>query len=136
MYIADEKTAKRAAKKPAAVKSPSSASGSGGGEDDSKVFAFLGVFLSVVGFVIVLLAKKDDKYAMHYGKQGLMLFFAYIAAYIIALIFAFVPVIGRALSTIVWILLLVLWIIGIVYSLSGKEKQIPLIGQYADMIKL
>ena len=30
---------------------------------DSKVFAFLGVFLTVIGFLIVLLVKKNDKYA-------------------------------------------------------------------------
>ena len=36
-------------------------------EDEKKLYAFLGVFLTVIGFIIVLATKKDDKYAMHYG---------------------------------------------------------------------
>jgi hypothetical protein len=29
--------------------------------EDGKVFAFLGVFLTIIGFLIVLLAKKENK---------------------------------------------------------------------------
>jgi len=37
--------------------------------EEGKMFAFLGVFLTIIGFVIVLLAKKDNKYAMYYAKH-------------------------------------------------------------------
>ena len=33
-------------------------------------------------------------------------------------------------------LLLIFWIIGIVYSLSGEEKDIPIIGGFAKKINL
>lgn len=100
---------------------------------DSKLFAFLGVFLGIIGFIIVLLARKNDKYAMYYGKQGLILFIAAVALQIVG---AFIPVIGWF---IVWpigsILLLVLWIMGIVNSLSGKMKPVPIIGKYGEKFK-
>jgi len=32
------------------------------------------------------------------------------------------------------VLLLVLWIIGVIYSLSGEEKEIPVIGVFAKKI--
>jgi uncharacterized membrane protein len=105
-------------------------------DSDSKLFAFLGVFLTWLGFIIVLLAKKDDKYAMYYGKQGLVLGITWIAAWIVGMILVFIPILGWAIMVLLWLGLLVLWIIGIVYSISGKEKEIPIIGRFAHMIKL
>ena len=31
--------------------------------EEGKIFAFLGIFLTILGFIIVLLAKKENKYA-------------------------------------------------------------------------
>jgi len=100
--------------------------------DDGKAFALIGVLLTIIGFVIVLLAKKDNKYAMFYAKQGLVLGIAWIILWVIAII----PVIGWIISILGWILMLILWIIGIVYSLSGQEKQIPIVGQFADKFNI
>jgi uncharacterized membrane protein len=114
--------------------------------DDGKVFAFLGAFLTILGFIIVLLVKKDNKYAMYYAKQGLVVFIACIvygigAAIIgaIATALAFIPVLGWLLGLLlaiaIWILgivLLVVWVISWINALSGKEKLTPFVGQYAD----
>jgi uncharacterized membrane protein len=89
----------------------------------------------VIGFIIVIATKKDDKYAMYYGKQGLVLFIAWIILWIITLILIFIPVIGWIINTLLWIALLILWIFGIIYSLSGEEKPIPIIGSFAKMLK-
>jgi len=105
-------------------------------QDDQKLFAFLGVFLTVIGFVIALAVKKDDKYVMYYGKQGLVLFFAWIIAWVAAMIFVWIPFLGWIVMTGLYLGILLLWIIGILYSLSGEMKPIPLIGHYADMIKV
>ena len=100
-------------------------------DGDSKLFAFLGVFLTLIGLLIVYLAKKNDKYAMHYAKQGLVLFIAWIVAWVVMMVLAFVPVLGWIIDAVLYILLVVLWIIGIVYSLSGEMKDIPVIGSLA-----
>jgi len=104
--------------------------------EEGKLFAFLGIFLTVIGFVIVLLTKKENKYAMYYAKQGLVLFFGYVAMAIVNLILVWIPYVGWILTTVLWLGLLVLWVIGIIYSLSGEEKPIPLIGQIAEKIKI
>ena len=96
--------------------------------EEGKIFAFLGVFLGIIGFVIVLLTKKDNRYAMFYAKQGLVL----TIAYVIAMIVMIVPILGWIVGMIAYIVLLVLWVIGWINALSGKEKYIPLIGQFAD----
>ena len=104
--------------------------------EEGKIFAFLGVFLTIIGFLIVLLTKKDNKYAMYYAKQGLVLFIAYVILFIAGWILMFIPFLGWLIMAIAWIVLLILWIIGIVYSFSGEEKPIPLIGKFAEKFKI
>lgn len=103
---------------------------------DSKLYAFLGIFLSVIGFIIVYATQKKDKYAMFYAKQGLVLFFVWIVFSIVSWIFMMIPFIGTVISIILWILLIIAWVIGMIYSLSDEEKEIPVIGQFAKMIKI
>lgn len=99
-------------------------------ESDSKLYAFLGVFLGVIGFVLVMLTRKDDKYAMYYGRQGLILTIAWAIVYVVGL---FVPVLGWFIIIPIGSLaMFILWIIAIVNSLSGKEKPTPLIGKFAE----
>lgn len=107
---------------------------------DSKLFAFLGIFLTVIGFIIVYATQKKDKYAMFYAKQGLILFIVWVIFSIALWIFMMIPftgwVLSTILSTILWILLIVAWVIGIIYSLSDEMKEIPVIGSFAKMIKI
>jgi len=102
---------------------------------DSKLFAFIAVLLSVLGFVIALLAKRDDKYVMFYAKQSIILFLTAIVAQVITFLLA-ITIIGIIAVPIVWLIYLVIWIIALVNSVSGKEKETPLVGQYARSIKL
>jgi uncharacterized membrane protein len=105
------------------------------GEDDSKLFALLAVLLSIIGFVIALIAKKDNKYVMFYAKQSLVLFIAGIIVKVATIILA-ITIVGIIFIPIVWILYAILWIFGIIYSLSGEMKEVPLIGKYARKINL
>src|SRR3989339_299666 len=97
-------------------------------DDESRGFAFLGIFLTVIGFLIVLLTRNRDRYAMFYAKQGLVLFIGFMIASVVHWIFAWIPVIGWIVYTVTWIVVLVLWVMGLIYSLSGKEKDIFLVG--------
>ncbi|MBW2970060.1 DUF4870 domain-containing protein [Candidatus Woesearchaeota archaeon] len=103
-------------------------------QSDSKLFAFLGVFLTILGFVIVMLARKKDKYAMYYGKQGLVLFVAWA---IISIVGTIIPVIGWfIIMPLGHLLMIILWIVGIVNSLSGKMKPVPIIGKFGEKLNI
>jgi len=104
-------------------------------KDDSKLFAFLGIFLTVIGFIIVIATRKNDKYAMFYAKQGLVLFIAYVIVAVAQMVLVFIPIVGWIIITVAWVGLLVLWIIGLINSLSGEMKDLPLIGEYARKLK-
>jgi uncharacterized membrane protein len=101
-------------------------------EDDDKLFAFLGVLLSIIGFLIVYILKKDSKYAMFYAKQSLVIFIMWV----IISVFTIMPLIGQIIGPVLMIGLVILWIISLVYSLSGKMKDVWLVSDFAKKIDL
>ncbi len=101
-------------------------------QGESKLWAFLAIFLGIIGFLIIFLAKKEDKYAMYYAKQSLVLFIVAVAAFIIGMI----PLLGWVIAPILTLIVFILWIIGLVYSVSGQMKPIPLVGKYADKLNI
>ncbi len=103
-------------------------------DSDSKLFALLGIVLNIVGFILAMFLKKDNKYVMFYAKQGLILFITAVIINIIGWIFGVIPIFGRIIYGTLWILILILWLIGLIYSLSGEERDIPLIGVFAKKI--
>jgi uncharacterized membrane protein len=106
------------------------------GKDDKIVFAFLAAFLSIIGFIIALIAKKDDKYVMFYAKQSLVVFIVAVIVQIINEIVAFIPIIGTTINVVLSIFVVILWLTSWIYALSNKEKEVPVIGKYARKIKL
>jgi len=103
-------------------------------DSDTKLFAFLGVFLTVIGYIVVLVARKEDKYAMFYAKQGLVLFVAWVIAAVASWIVSWILIAGQIIGLVLNAIILAFWIIGIIYSLSGEEKDIPIIGEFAKKI--
>jgi len=104
-----------------------------GKQDDKKLFAFFAAFFTIVGFIIVMILKKEDRYVMFYAKQGLVLFMGWLIAWAVGLM----PVIGKfILGPILWILLLILWVITWINALSGEQKKTWLIGDLAEKIKV
>ena len=100
--------------------------------DEDKIWGLIGYALGLIGFIIVFLVKKENEYAMVYAKQGLVLTIVSIIGSVIGII----PILGLIISLCVSIAVLVLWIMGIIYSLSGQKKDVPLIGELASKINI
>ena len=75
-------------------------------------------------FLVPLLAAKEDPFARFHANQGLVLFIANIALYIISII----PFVGPIISGIGGIATLVFMILGIINAFKGEMKPLPLIG--------
>jgi len=103
---------------------------------ESKLFAFVGVFLLIIGFLLVYGLRRRDTYAMYYAKQGIILTFLALIAMIASALFGWIPVAGAIISTVCWIVFLAFWLLGLVYSLSDKEQELPVIGKYAKQINV
>jgi len=104
-------------------------------ECNKKIFAFLATFLSIIGFIIALLAKRDDKYVMHYAKQSLVVFITSLLAGVVSWVFVYTSL-AMIIQSVLNILVFILWILSWIYALSGKEKEVPVVGQYARKIDL
>ncbi len=95
-------------------------------------------FLAYIVFFIPLLTdSKNDPFVKFHVKQGLVLLIATFLVNIIARVFFF-SMFGSLyyIIDLAYIALLVLWIIGITNVFSGKEKELPLIGQFASKFKI
>ena len=87
------------------------------------LFAYLGIL-----FLIPLLAAKDSKYARFHANQGIVLFVVDLALGIVGGIIGLIPILGALVVAACGIVILVLAIIGIVNAVTGKAKQLPIIG--------
>ena len=97
---------------------------------DGKLWAALGY----VGLLCILplALKKDNKFALHHGKQGLVILLMGIACSILMMI----PILGWIAAPIIGIALLILAIIGFVQALMGNYWRAPIIADLADKIKI
>lgn len=89
-------------------------------------------FVAYLIFFIPLLIEesKKNKFVMFHTEQALVIVLTYVAVFILAFVASIiVPCVG-ALLFLLYIFPFVLWIIGIINALSGKVKELPLIGQF------
>lgn len=94
---------------------------------DGKIFAILS-YLSIL-CIIPLIFKKNNPFVLQHGKQGLVLFVAQAAAFIISIILPWV------LKPIFFISgILSLW--GIIESIRGRFVRLPVVSDVADKITL
>jgi uncharacterized membrane protein len=80
---------------------------------------------------VPLLKMRHNRFALRHGRQGLILFFVEILAFIF-----YIPFISRHFWAAVLILSLVAAFYGILQVLQGKDWKIPFLGDLADKIKL
>jgi len=97
--------------------------------EEGKAAAMLG-YIPFMCFV-PLIKMRDNPFAFRHGKQGLILFIIEIIAVIFLL-----PKIGDLVWTVVLVLCLAAAVAGIVLSLQGQDWKIPIIGDWADKLKI
>jgi uncharacterized membrane protein len=105
----------------------------------SRYLAFISYLLSLPGALFVLLARRDDPYAVYHARQSLRLVIAAIAApliwVVLAWVLAWIPLVGGMLAVALFALViatevgvLISWIGGVIYSLKGQVRPLPLFG--------
>lgn len=105
-------------------------------EDDKKTFAFLATFLSIIGFVIALISRRDDKYVMYYASQSLVVFIVGAVAGALSRILGWIPIIGWIISFALFVVVLLLWIFSWLNAVSGEMKPVPVVGEFGKRIKI
>ena len=105
----------------------------------SRYLAFFSYLFSLPGALFVLLARRDDAFGVYHARQSLALAIVGIAApllwAVVAWVLAWIPTFGAMLGVILFALviaayfgILFSWIAGMVYSLRGQVRPLPLFG--------
>lgn len=96
---------------------------------DGKVFAIV-AYIGIL-CLLPLLLKKENKFALHHGKQGLVIFIGEVITGILPVM----PILGWVLGPILFIILVIYSIIGIIQATIGNYWRAPIIADAADKIK-
>lgn len=102
------------------------------GSQDKNVGMAVICYLGILVLIPLLTDAKKDSFVKFHIKQGLVLL---IFAVIVNIIWV-IPILGWIVGAIGNIILLVLIIMGLINSASGKEEKLPLIGQFAESFKI
>jgi uncharacterized membrane protein len=90
-------------------------------EDNSKLVAILS-YITIIGWIVALILNNSNKSSLgsFHIRQSLLIM-------IVGLV-GLIPIIGWIVS----LALFVFWIMGLIYAINGQEKEIPIIGKYAQ----
>ena len=83
-------------------------------------------------FVPLLTDAKDDPFVKFHVKQGLLLLILGIIVSIFNSIIGRIPFIGWIVSFVLGVGMFVLWLLGLMNALNGKQEPVPVVGQYAE----
>jgi uncharacterized membrane protein len=112
---------------------------------NTKYWAFFAYLLNIIGALYVLLARRNDKFAVYHAKQSLGITLLAIAVFVIwivvAWIIAWIPYVGfifaMALFSLViaaYLVLAIVYILGMKYALDEKMQPVPIFGGLAERI--
>ena len=95
---------------------------------EGKIFAVIAYWFFLCALPLIL--RKDNKFAVYHGKQGLVLFIFFVAGFVLSVL----PVIGGILFHAVLYIYLVLFVWGSIQALLGNYARIPLVSNIAEKI--
>jgi len=89
-------------------------------------------YLGILVLIPLLTDAKNDSFVKFHIKQGLVL----LIFEVILSVAAAIPVVGRIVGSVGWIISVVLFIMGLVNAIGGVEKELPIIGKYGSKINI
>jgi len=104
-------------------------------KNDRILFAFLATFLSIIGFIIAILSKRQDKYVMFYARQSLIIFIISVILGISGKALEILPIVGTLINVAIGLLVFLMWIVSWLYALTGEEREIPIVSEFAEKIR-
>jgi len=91
-------------------------------QDQAKVVAIVS-YITFIGWIVALILNSNNKTALgsFHLRQSLMIMLA-------GLVLSWIPYIGWFFG----LAMFIFWVMGLVYAINSQQKEVPLIGQYAQ----
>ncbi len=104
---------------------------------DENIEGLLCYVLGWITGIVFLVLEKDNKFVRFHAMQSIATFLPLsIIAWIIGSIFVWLPFFGWAIagmiSTLIWILMLILWLILMFKAYQGEMYKLPVVGDFAE----
>ena len=103
---------------------------------DIFIWQLVAWIFSIVGALIAYFIGPRDPRVIHWERLSIAFFIVYIIAYVISFILGLIPLIGWALSILIWLAVIVVWIIGIIKIIQKEEWKPPILWDVAEKIPL
>ena len=111
----------------------------------NKLIAFLAYFLPIIGWLIVLLFDRKNKFAVFHAWQSflltMLLVFSQLLWFVFMWLVTFIPMAGPMLSMFFYSLVIAImifgiigWLVGMVNALTGRWQPLPIIGRSAARV--
>jgi len=97
---------------------------------EGKIFAVIG-YIGIL-CLMPLLLKKENKFALFHGKQGLVLFLGEVAIGIIGII----PFLGWFIGFLGILICGILSLVGVIQALMGNYWRMPVVADISDKINI
>jgi uncharacterized membrane protein len=101
--------------------------------DKHKTLAVIGYILPFLFVIPLITEASTNKFARYNANQQLLLLLFWVGGQIVASLFAFV-LIGFLLYPVIYVVGIILMVMGIINSLNGEMKPLPVLGKY-ELIK-
>jgi uncharacterized membrane protein len=95
---------------------------------EPNVAAGLSYLTWIAGLIFFLIEKKNRFVRFNALQEILLTVVVFVAGFILG----YIPFIGGAISSLVWIAGFILWLICIINAFQGKYFKLPIIGDYAE----
>ena len=113
----------------------------------SRIAAFVSYLVPVFGWIFVFLFCRKDEFAVFHTKQSIVLVLTMVIAPIVWLVagwvVSFIPYVGFILTVSIFSLIVALyitlvfvWLLGMVYALQSKQRNLPLVGYWANRLPI
>ena len=96
---------------------------------DANIEGLLSYILGWISGIIFLLLEKKNGFVRFHAMQSLITFLGLsVLGYLVRVI----PLLGGVLSSVVWMVQLVLWIVLMVKAYQGERFKLPVVGKFAE----
>jgi uncharacterized membrane protein len=89
-------------------------------------------YLTLIGFIVAIIihGSKKTRLGAYHLRQALGLMLTSILVAVAGTMFAFIPFVGWMVSLCAWLLLFILWVMGLLAAINGEMKPVPVLGEY------
>ncbi|CAH0117973.1 MULTISPECIES: DUF4870 domain-containing protein [unclassified Paenibacillus] len=96
---------------------------------DENVAGLLCYILTFVTGIIFVLIEKDSRFVRFHALQSI---FTFLPLFVAQMILAGIPFIGWIFSSLIGLLIFILWIVTMIQAFQGKWFKLPLVGDLVE----